>query len=126
MYTSDGVYPDVNAGEDFIPSDPSFPVFAAIASNDTGTLDGGSYGDEGFLTSVTQKHLAIPSSPLTSDMLKPKSVRFFMEPRRLMGFCEVFELMGGEMSWLIWSNACCKSCRAVRLNIVSEQSSCFE
>ena len=84
--------------------------------------------DVGFLISVTQKHFAILSSPLTSATLKPRSFRFFIEPRRTQGrvvSSRERPSIGGAIIWLIKSNAFCRSWWLVRLKIVIEQTSCF-
>jgi hypothetical protein len=38
------------------------------------------------LMRVTQKHLAMPSSPRIRPTLRPRSSRFFIAPRRTQGF----------------------------------------
>ena len=86
-------YPDVNVGVESLRlfaacsclSEAEAPVFS-IESNVAAIGCARSNGEEGFFISVTQKHLAIPSSPLTRLMLKPKSDRSFIAPRRITGF----------------------------------------
>ena len=58
-----------------------------------------SNGDEGFRIRVTQKHLAMPSSPLIKVILSPISNRVFMEPRKThLGIVLPFEAsIGGEI-----------------------------
>lgn len=86
-----------------------------------------SKGDDGFRTSDTQKHLATPSSPLISATCNPRSFRFLRDPLKTHAVDGLLPdgSGGAESIWLIRSNACCRSCRAVRLKIVIEQTSCF-
>ena len=82
--------------------------------------------DDGDLISVTQKHLAIPCSSLIRVIFRPRSVRFFMLPRRTQVGANSALSAGGEIIWLIKSKAFCRSSLAVRLKIVRPHISCFE
>ena len=76
-----------------------------------------------ILTSVTQKHLAMPPSPRINDMLRPRSDRDFIAPRSTMdwppsSFESLSASSDGVIIWLIRSKACWRSARLVMLNIV--------
>jgi hypothetical protein len=80
---------------------------------------------------ATQKHLAMPSSPFINSTLSPRSSRFFIAPLSTHGRvdmgCGVFPpSTGGDIIWLIKSNAFWRSSRLVKLKIVIEHTSCLE
>mmetsp|Transcript_11014 Transcript_11014/g.15969 ORF Transcript_11014/g.15969 Transcript_11014/m.15969 type:complete len:107 (+) Transcript_11014:615-935(+) len=83
--------PVVYAGEDILPGAWPFcgasPIEEESCDPPTITISGvagtgldGSNGEIGFFIKVTQKHLAMPSSPLIRVTLNPKSSRCFIDP----------------------------------------------
>ena len=78
-------YPEVYAGK---PNPVMFfCCFVALtcgSSISIDTVSGFVVSIDSIRTNVTLKHLAMPFSPLMRDMLRPKSVRFFMAPLRTM------------------------------------------
>jgi hypothetical protein len=79
----------VYAGAEVYGPGPSFIddiVVGMIRSAVAGVGEDVSNGESGFLIRVTQKHLAMPSSPLMRATLRPRSSRSFMDPRNTQGF----------------------------------------
>lgn len=81
-------YPVVYAGPKFNRPAPSFAVdiIGMTRSAVAGVGRVVSNGEFGFLIRVTQKHLAMLSSPLMRATLRPRSFRSFIDPRNTQGF----------------------------------------
>ena len=82
QYTPSHNYPAVYAGAELI---AVLAVDGIMRSAVAGVGREVSNGELGFLMSVTQKHLAMPSSPRIRPTLSPRSSRFFIAPRRTQG-----------------------------------------
>lgn len=90
------LYPAVYAGAELI---VLFAVGAPIRSAVAGVGPDVSNGEVGFLIRVTQKHLAMPSSPRMRPTLRPRSSLFFMDPLKTQGagFWFAAPSVGGEI-----------------------------